>query len=236
MTQTTLERSWHERYERWAQQHQLEHQIAGWSEDGLTRRVALVLSAMRESNLESGSRILDLGSGPGTYVRTLKHQGFNCLGLDYSWNVTKLAKSKDARGSYLLGEAYHLPFQTGTFDGLLCIGVMQSLGFAREAIREMQRVLRPFGHLFLDGLNSCFWLHALRLEKERIQKRERRMSYYNPFKIAQEIGEMGLRDPRIHWLTIPGHMGGFSQSTSAKAYLTSFCFGYAFLISARKAN
>src|SRR5690348_9867447 len=124
MFSSSFEDIWRSRYERWANQHPLEHQIAGWSEEGLNRRIRLVLGAIGDATLQTGSRILDLGSGPGTYVRTLKERGFTCFGLDYSWNVIKLAKGKDYGGSYLQGEAYHLPFQTGTFDGVVCVGVM----------------------------------------------------------------------------------------------------------------
>src|ERR1051325_11037698 len=142
MTSGYLERSWRSRYERWARQHELEHQNAGWSEQGLARRISLVLRALRRAPLTSGSRVLDVGCGPGTYVRTFEGQGYSSVGLDYSWNVTRVANSKDPGGSYVQGEAYHLPFKSGSFDALVCIGVMQSLELAADAIREMQRVLR----------------------------------------------------------------------------------------------
>src|ERR1051325_1860460 len=236
MHSSTFEDTWRSRYERWATQHRFDHQIAGWSEEGLNRRITLVLGAMSDVALKSGSRILDLGSGPGTYVRILKERGFTCFGLDYSWNVISVAKSKDCRGSYLQAEAYHLPFQKDTFDALTCVGVTQSLALARNAISEMSRVLKPEGYLFLDGLNSLFWLHAVRSRLERIQRRDHRMSYYSPFALANVMKEMGLRDTQIYWLTIPVELERWFPRKVANCYLTSFCFGYAFLIRARKLN
>src|SRR5262249_4184539 len=147
-----LEDNWRARYDRWAGQHEAEHLIAGWSEHGLARRLALVLRLLKHTSLKAGSRILYLGVWPGTFTRGFTATGYKCLGLDYSWNVIKIAKSKDKTTHYLQGEAYHLPFHDRSFDAVLCVGVLQSLQFANEAVFEMKRVLKPKGYLVLDGL------------------------------------------------------------------------------------
>jgi ubiquinone/menaquinone biosynthesis C-methylase UbiE len=229
-----LEENWRARYERWATQHQSEHHIAGWSQQGLARRLALVLRVIDEINLRSGSQVLDLGAGPGTYTRALSARGYNCLGLDYSWNVIKIAKNKDAAGSYLQGEAYHLPFRDRSFDAVLCVGVLQSLQSISEAMVEMQRVLRPGGYLLLDGLNSLFWLHRLRSWQEAVKGLEKRMSYYSPYHLNEEMKRFSLREAQIHWLaTPPSFQSWFSGGRKDGSYLLSRLFGYAFLVLAR---
>ena len=235
MVSGKLEKSWHARYERWANQHQLEHQIAGWSEEGLARRLALVLRAIQQTKLEPESIMLDLGAGPGTYTRALGARGHKCLGLDYSWNVIRIAKSKDATGRYLQGEAYHLPFRDRSFDAVLCVGVLQSLQSINEAMAEMQRVLKPRGYLLLDGLNSLFWLHGMRSWREAKKGSEKRMNYYNPFKLTEEIERFGLREAQIHWLAMPAPFQSWLPDVSKdNSYLLARLFGHAFLILARK--
>ncbi len=230
-----LEATWRARYDRWADQLESEHQIAGWSEQGLSRRLALVLRTIQQTGLEPGSTLLDLGAGPGTYTRALSLRGHRCLGLDYSWNVIKIAKSKDTAGRYLQGEAYHLPFHDRSFDAVLCVGVLQSLQSINEAMAEMQRVLKPGGYLLLDGLNSLFWLHTLRGLKESMKGLERRMSYYSPYGLTQDMGRLGLRDTQIYWLAAPASLQSwFSTGKVNGPYLLSRLFGYAFLLVARK--
>src|SRR3970040_2464090 len=122
-----LERDWHARYERWATSHASEHLVSGWSERGLSRRLALVFLAIRAAGVKPAGRILDLGAGPGTYTRSLKEFGYSCVGLDYSAKVLGVAKNKDRNGDYVKAEAYNLPLKRAGFDGLICIGVLQSL-------------------------------------------------------------------------------------------------------------
>jgi SAM-dependent methyltransferase len=230
-----LEREWHARYERWATTHTSEHLVSGWSERGLSRRLALVLRSMETAGVKPGGRILDLGAGPGTYTRSLKASGYSCVGLDYSAKVLGVAKNKDSNGDYIQAEAYNLPLKRGRVDGVICIGVLQSLTSLNLAIAEMRRVLRPGGYLFLDGLNRLFWLHSYRTLKERIAGRDKRMSYYDPFRLRRELGQLGFDNVTINWLAMPE-----SLQTSVRLLggiggrCFSRLFGYAFLISARK--
>jgi SAM-dependent methyltransferase len=237
MVSGELEKSWHARYERWAGQHQLEHQIAGWSEQGLARRLELVLRTIQQAKLEPDSSLLDLGAGPGTYTRALVARGHRCFGLDYAWNVIKIAKSKDLSGRYLQGEAYHLPFRAHSFDAVLCVGVLQSLQSINEAIAEMQRVLKPCGYLLLDGLNALFWLHGVRSRQEAKKGLEKRMSYYSPFKLAEEMERLGLSEAQIHWLAMPASFQSWlpgGRKGKDRSNMLARLFGYSFLILARK--
>ena len=235
MVSGKLEDSWRARYDRWAGQHELEHHIAGWSEQGLARRLALVLHLISQTNLKPGSQVLDLGAGPGTYTRALESRGHKCLGLDYSWNVIKIAKRKHTSGRYLQGEAYHLPFHDRSFDAVLCVGVLQSLQSTSEAVLEMQRVLKPRGYLLLDGLNSLFWLQGVRSWQQKLKGAEKRMSYYSPFKLSEEMERIGLRETQIHWLATPPRLQSWLPGGGKdRIHLLARLFGYAFLILARK--
>jgi len=230
----TLEKQWHARYERWAKTYSAEHLVAGWSEEGLNRRLALVLRSV-SSVLKSGSSILDLGAGPGTYTRSLKSLGHNCLGLDYSWNVIQVAKAKDSTGSYVQGEAYHLPIANDAFDAITCIGVLQSLELIEEALAEMNRVLKPGGYLFLDGLNAGFWLHAFRAWRERLRGAEKRMVHYNPIRVVEQMEKKGFRKHGIHWLAKPERMQQPLDSPALSRFAgLPMLFGHAFLIVTRK--
>jgi SAM-dependent methyltransferase len=230
-----LEKEWHARYERWATTHASEHLVSGWSERGLSRRLALVLHSISDAGVKPGSRILDLGAGPGIYTRTLKEFGHSCLGLDYSHKVLAIARNKDKDGSYVQGEAYNLPFRREWFGGVICIGVLQSLANVPLALSEIERVLNPGGYLFVDGLNSLYWVHGLKTFKERLSGAASRMSYYNPFYLADELEKLGFEQTRITWLAMPERVQPCVKYLSQKrSFFLSPFFGYAFLISAQK--
>lgn len=235
MNPSSLEDAWRARYDRWAGQHQADHLIAGWSEHGLSRRLALVLQLFERAGIDRHGLVLDLGSGPGTYTRSITGLGYWCVGLDYSFNVAKIAKNRDLLGRYLQGEAYHLPFKNGSFDALLCVGVLQSLQSIDDAMSEVWRVLRPGGYLFLDGLNSYFWLHGVRSLKENAKGVAKRMSYYDPFSLSKKIEALGFGRPRIHWLVVPEALqDSCAGERASMSRILSLFFGHAFLIVARK--
>ena len=230
-----LENEWHARYERWAESHAADHLVSGWSERGLSRRLALVSHCIAEARVIPGSCLLDLGAGPGVFTRLLKGFGFSCIGLDYSSKVLAIAKSKDKSVSYVQGEAYHLPFQRSRFMGVICIGVLQSLERVHLAIEEMRRVIEPGGYLFLDGLNSLFWLHSLKVRKERFFNTPSRMSYHNPFYLIDELQNLGFGDTRLYWLAMPQKAQRCVEiPLLARSPIHSRLFGYAFLISTQK--
>src|SRR4030095_4137097 len=235
MVSGKFEKTWHNRYERWAITHEAEHCIAGWSEKGLSRRLALVLRTLSTAGLKPRSTILDLGAGPGTYTRAVTELGHECLGLDYSKMLLQVAKTKHPQGAYIQGEAYHLPFRSMIFDGVICVGVLQSLQSIDEALREAHRVLQPGGFLFLEGLNSLFWLHGLRTWKESLRRLDKRMSYYDTFVVMKRLTTLGFKQVDLSWLLMPEQFQGqFDCRSRSRLALLPRCFGYLFLIFARK--
>jgi SAM-dependent methyltransferase len=151
-----FEREWRRRFERFARDATTEHHISGWSEAGLRRRIRAFGELLTPVPLEPGSRVLDLGSGAGTYVRLLGSQGYRAVGVDYS--IPSLQRSIEAdpgrTGRYLCGDAYSLPFSDESFELVVMIGIFQAMGEPARALTEARRVLRRGGHLVLEILNA----------------------------------------------------------------------------------
>lgn len=95
-----------------------------------------------------GGAWLDAGCGSGTFSRILAGQGRSVIGLDAS--LAMLAEAKAARTpanlSFMPVETVErLPFADGSFDGLLCLSVLEYLEDPLAVLAEMARVLRPGG-------------------------------------------------------------------------------------------
>lgn len=99
--------------------------------------------------------VLDAGCGAGRHLVPLARAGFQVLGVDREWSVVRSVKALGEAGSLpiqvALGDLQHLPAPAGAFDFVLSINAI-SHGDARAFqayCREMDRVLRPGGFLFI---------------------------------------------------------------------------------------
>jgi SAM-dependent methyltransferase len=151
-----FEEQWRRRFERFATRHQAEHQVSGWSLAGLRQRVATFESLLDRGLLPAGARVLELGCGAGTYVRLLGKRGHAVVGIDYSLpSLARAAAADPGRlGRYVAGSSYALPFPSGSFDAVTCVGVLQVLTEPGAAIAEMGRVLSSRGALLVETLNA----------------------------------------------------------------------------------
>jgi ubiquinone/menaquinone biosynthesis C-methylase UbiE len=192
---TTFERQWRGRFERFASRHDDEHRVSGWSAAGLRRRVALFQTLLDQGLLRHGARVLELGCGAGTYVRLLAKRGHPVVGLDYSLPSLGRALAADPgeAGRYVAGEAYALPFASGSFQGVVCIGVLQALSRPAEAVGEMLRVLGPSGRLLVETLNPWSPLAVTRRLQSRLSGRPLHLRYGAPSIIEQALDAAGAR-------------------------------------------
>jgi SAM-dependent methyltransferase len=106
-------------------------------------------------------RVLDVGCGPGAMTREILDAGCEFWGVDGSPRMIAAGRRRfggSARAHFIVADAMALPFADGTFDGALCIGVIDRVLQPETAIAELGRVLRPCGTLvmaFPNLLSPC---------------------------------------------------------------------------------
>ncbi len=99
--------------------------------------------------LPRAGRILEIGPGPGWLLAQLAEQYPMAVGFDLS--PAMLAESRrrlrqaDLPARLVRGDAVHLPFATGSFDGIVTTFTFSAIPDGLGAMREMARVLRPGG-------------------------------------------------------------------------------------------
>src|SRR5512136_2137684 len=94
------------------------------------------------------TRILEVGIGTGRISAPLIARGLNVVGLDLAREMMGRLQNKLAPGTLLRlvqGDASRLPFPAATFDVELAVHVFHLVAPWRQAIGELERVLRPEG-------------------------------------------------------------------------------------------
>jgi len=105
-------------------------------------------------------RILDLGCGAGSLRAQLA--GLNVIGVDV--DPKELARNREL--SSACAESHSLPFASRSFDLVICHHSLEHFRDPAGAIREIRRVLKPQGRLFVsvpDGRSFCDRLYRLLL-------------------------------------------------------------------------
>jgi SAM-dependent methyltransferase len=89
-----------------------------------------------------GERILDVACGPGLLLRAARERSLEATGIDLSRVALGMVDRVAPGAGRLQANAERLPFASGTFDLVTCIGSLERFLDRREALREMRRVAR----------------------------------------------------------------------------------------------
>jgi SAM-dependent methyltransferase len=97
---------------------------------------------------------LDLGCGSGHYFDTIAATGRTVIGLDYSADQLRIARSRSRR--IVRGDAAALPFADGIFSTVATMWISTDVDDFAAVLEEAARVLIPGGLLVFYGVHPCF--------------------------------------------------------------------------------
>ncbi len=132
-------------------------EAAGWSEraavyDRLTARITLTLAAplLDAAGVGAGTRVLDLGCGPGVVCGLAAERHALPTGVDVSPGMLAEARRRHPGLPFVEADAVSLPFADAAFDA--CVGgfVLNHLPAPDAVAAELARVLAPGGALALS--------------------------------------------------------------------------------------
>ena len=122
-------------------------------------RYAPSLSAalIKVVGIEPGSRLLDVGCGPGGLARALADVvgAENVTAVDPSEPFAETCRARLPGADVRVAVAEELPFEDGAFDGAFAQLVVNFMSDAERGVGEMRRVVRPGG-----AVAACTWDYA----------------------------------------------------------------------------
>jgi len=238
-----FETTWRRRFEEFGLEHEDDASIAGWSEAGLQARLRNFLRSWQPQR--AGGMWLDAGCGAGTYARAMVAAGQQVVAVDYSLPSLRKAQQRSEEASLLLlgADVTRLPLASNCCDGAICFGVLQALSDPERAVRELARVVRPGGWVWVDALNANFVPNLTWRLAARLRGYDSRLRFDSPGQLAQVFRRCGLRQVRVTWVPIfPGRFGAvqrFAESRPVRAIFANLpwlgsALSHAYVIVAEK--
>lgn len=111
---------------------------------GITQEtVSLLVDA---ADIHAGSKVLDIGSGPGNVAAQLAEFGTNVTGVDFSAEMVEEAKKRHPDLRFEQADAEKLPFAENSFDAIVANYVVHHLARPEVVFAEVCRLLKPGSH------------------------------------------------------------------------------------------
>lgn len=105
--------------------------------------------------LRKGSSVLDVGAGDCYYSKRLSEAGFDVLSLDVDANnLTRRDKYDGFKGKKVVADATKMPFVDNSFEGAICIEVIEHVECPYALLREISRVIKPNSYCLLTTPNG----------------------------------------------------------------------------------
>jgi SAM-dependent methyltransferase len=164
------------------------------------------------AHLAPGARVLDAGCGAGPLAVELVGRGYFVHGVDVSEKMIAACRENltaqgfgPERYDLYHGDVFAAGFPDRSFDGVMALGFLQYQDDERAALRELHRVLRPGGILFVSGptktrVSNWFGLAPLyrRLRWGSVLPPGHQVldtisdHYYTPGRLRRLLGEAGF--------------------------------------------
>jgi SAM-dependent methyltransferase len=121
---------------------------------------------LNAAEVGQGTRLLDVGCGPGELEAVAIDRGAVPTGIDIAPAMVDLAKERHPDLTFEVGNAEELSYDDGSFDAVVANFVLLHLGRPEVAVGEWARVLAPGGRLALSiwDETSVNRLHGLILD------------------------------------------------------------------------
>lgn len=91
--------------------------------------------------------ILEAGCGTGRWIGSIKYKNTKTFGLDYAYEMLKIAKTNNSYLNLVNADAISLPLKNNFFDLIFCVNAIHHFPDKLQFIREAKRTIKNNGML-----------------------------------------------------------------------------------------
>lgn len=129
--------------------------IASEKVDQLYRECRMKLVEEWSRLLKKEASVIDVGAGNCFYSYHLSEAGFNVIALDIDRGLlTTGSKQYGFKGEKIIADATRMPFLDNSFDGAICIEVIEHVERPNALLEEISRILKLGSPLLLTTPNG----------------------------------------------------------------------------------
>jgi len=110
-------------------------------------------------NGQTYDSFLDIGFGSGILLPELASRTKKLTAIDqhnYIEIVKDIIKTKNIQADLLKADILKMPFPDNTFDGILCLSVLEFIKDTPQAIKEIKRIAKPKAKIIIGSPVSNF--------------------------------------------------------------------------------
>lgn len=196
---------------------------------------SLLMQQLQQLKIERG-KLLDIGAGRGELLRVARQDGWMAVGIETSPTFAQYAVSYS--GAEIISKPLEdCGFEDNAFDAVVLGAVLEHLYNPAEVIKEITRILKPGGALFIDVPNERGLYFVIGNLYQKLQLRDWVVNLaptfppyhvfgFSPRSLRKLLGKYGLR-PAIWYVFsgktfIPKRAGLMGYLEQRAANLVSF--------------
>jgi ubiquinone/menaquinone biosynthesis C-methylase UbiE len=130
-----------------------------WDKEVAEKDISKLKNMLARLDVKPGATVLDVGTGTGVFVplllKKIGREG-NLVCLDFAEEMLKMARTKGFKGNitYLCADIENNRLADKSFDAVVCYSVFPHFNDKVKALKEIYRLLRKDGKLFICHTSS----------------------------------------------------------------------------------
>jgi len=153
----------------------------------------LYLSEIRRYHGSVNGRLLEIGCGDGDFLAVAEADGWHVTGIEYSPAACEKARQRLKNGEVFSGELQSAGMAAEQFDLCVVSDVLEHVRSPLDLLREIHRVLKPGGALFIATPSIDSW-SARFLRQKWMEFKAEHLTYFDHQTLQTVLFKSGFRD------------------------------------------